>query len=104
MLVLDTDHFSEWERGSIAGSRLRARVEPSRPAISVSIVTVEEQMRGWLAEISRQRDLHRQIIAYAKLQRQVEAFADWVILPWNSDSAKLFLNSGAKGSGSARWI
>lgn len=97
MLVLDTDHFSEWERGSTAGSRLRARLEPSRPAIAVSIVTVEEQTRGWLAEISRQRDLHRQIIPYAKLQRQIEAFADWIILPWDADSAKLFLNFRRQG-------
>jgi tRNA(fMet)-specific endonuclease VapC len=90
LLVLDTDHFSEWERRSIAGSRLRARLESSRPPIAVSIVTVEEQMRGWLAEISRQRDLHRQIVPYAKLQRQVEAFADWIVLPWDAGAANTF--------------
>jgi tRNA(fMet)-specific endonuclease VapC len=51
---------------------------------------VEEQMRGWLAEIRRHHDLHRQIAPYAKLQRQIEAFADWIILPWDAESADLF--------------
>ena len=54
-------------------------------------------MRGWLAEISRQRDLHRQMIPYAKLQRQIEAFGDWVILPWDADSANLFVNFRRQG-------
>lgn len=97
MIVLDTDHFSEWERGLEAGSRLRARVELARSDLSLTVVTLEEQMRGWLAEIRRQRDPHRQITPYAKLQRQVEAFAEWLILPWDSDSAQLFLSLRRQG-------
>jgi tRNA(fMet)-specific endonuclease VapC len=60
--------------------------------MAVSIATVEEQVRGWLAEISRHRDPHRQISPYAKLQRQIDLFADWLILPWDADSADLFVN------------
>ncbi len=65
--------------------------------MAVSVVTVEEQMRGWLAEISRHRDPHRQISPYAKLQRQIEVFADWIILPWDSESAGLFLGLRRQG-------
>ena len=54
-------------------------------------MTVEELLRGWLAELGRHHNPHRQIIGYAKLQRQIETFANWVILPWDSDSAELFL-------------
>jgi len=97
LLVLDTDHFSEWERDSAAGRRFRARPDSARPDIAVSVVTVEEQMRGWLAEISRHRDPHRQISPYAKLQRQIEVFADWIILPWDSESAGLFLGLRRQG-------
>src|SRR6266851_2818865 len=61
LLVLDTDHFSDWERDSAAGKRFRVRLEAARPEMAVSIVTVEEQVRGWLAEIGRHRDPHRQI-------------------------------------------
>ena len=54
-------------------------------------------MRGWLAEVRRHHDLHRQIAPYAKLQRQVEAFADWIILPWDADSADLFVKFRSQG-------
>ena len=52
-------------------------------------------MRGWLAEINRRPDPHRQITPYAK--RQVEAFADWIILPWDAESAELFLTLRRQG-------
>ncbi len=43
--------------------------------MAVTVLTLEEQVRGWLAEISRRSDPRQQIPAYAKLQRQVEVFA-----------------------------
>ena len=97
MLVLDTDHFSEWERGSAAGSRLRTRLRGANDDMAVTVVTVEEQMRGWLAEIRRHNDPHRQISPYAKFQRQVEAFADWMVLGWDAESAELFLDLRRQG-------
>ena len=97
MLVLDTDHFSEWERGSAAGNRLRTRQGAANTDLAVTVVTVEEQMRGWLAEIRRHNDPHRQISPYAKFQRQVEAFADWMVLAWDADCAELFLNLRRQG-------
>jgi len=54
-------------------------------------------MCGWLAEIGRNRDLQREIITSAKLQRQVEAFADWTILPWDRDAAEQFVNFRRQG-------
>ena len=97
LLVLDADHFSDWERDSAAGKRFRVRLEAARPEMAVSIVTVEEQVRGWLAEIGRHRDPHRQISPYAKLQRQIDLFAHWIILPWDADSADLFLKLRRQG-------
>ena len=97
LLVLDTDHFSEWERGSAAGFRLRTRLGVANTDMAVTGVTVEEQMRGWLAEIRRHNDPRRQISPYAKFQRQVEAFADWMVLAWDADGAELFLNLRRQG-------
>jgi tRNA(fMet)-specific endonuclease VapC len=65
--------------------------------MAVSVITVEEQMRGWLAEVSRHHEPHRQIAPYAKLQRQVEVFADWMVLPWDTHAADLFLNLRRQG-------
>src|ERR1700728_2571749 len=92
LLVLDTDHFSELERDSATGQRLTRRLEMSRAPKVVTIVTVEEQLRGWLPELGRHHDPHRQITASAKLQRQIETFANWIVLSWDSQSADLFLN------------
>jgi tRNA(fMet)-specific endonuclease VapC len=88
--VLDTDHASEWTRGSEAGNRLRTRASTVKFEGALAIVTVEEQMRGWLAEIRHHDDPHRQISAYAKFQRQIESFNEWIILPWDTDAANLF--------------
>jgi tRNA(fMet)-specific endonuclease VapC len=54
-------------------------------------------MRGWLAEISRHRDPHRQITPYTKLRRQIEAFADWIVLPWDADAANRFVHFRRQG-------
>ena len=91
MLVLDTDHFSELERNSAAGQRLTSRLESADRDNALTIITVEEQVRGWLAQIRQFHDPHRQITPYAKFQRQVDAFADWIILPWDTEAAGLFV-------------
>ena len=97
LLVLDTDHFSELERDLEPGKRLSQRLGLSVFDKALTVITIEEEMRGWLAEINRRRDPHRQIAPYAKLQRQAEAFADWLILPWDADSADLFVKFRRQG-------
>ncbi len=91
MLLLDTDHVSELGHGTAAGLRLRDRLLASGEAAVRSIITVEEQLRGWLAEIHRIAEPHRQIPAYTRLQERVEFFASWTVLPWNRASADLLL-------------
>jgi tRNA(fMet)-specific endonuclease VapC len=97
LLVLDTDHFSELERGSPAGHRLVQRLNSTEIEKALTVISVEEQMRGWLAEINRRTDPHYQISPYSKFQLQIEAFADWIILPWGGESADLFLNFRRQG-------
>ena len=96
MLVLDTDHFSELERNAAAGQRLRVRLVGSRREKALTVITIEEHSRGWLAEIKRQPSPHDQILPYARLRRQVEVFAEWMILPWDAESADLFLRFRAQ--------
>ena len=59
MLILDTDHVSilEWERGA-EYERLCKRLT-SIPAaeVATTIISYEEQTRGWLAYIARARKL-----------------------------------------------
>jgi tRNA(fMet)-specific endonuclease VapC len=76
MLVLDTDHLTEYQKGTSAESRrLIQRLERAAESYATTIVTVEEIMRGWMAAIHRMQDVRRQVTAYAKLQQLLRFFA-----------------------------
>jgi tRNA(fMet)-specific endonuclease VapC len=97
VLVLDTNHVSELGYATPAGLRLRERLVAAAEDTATTIVSVEEQLRGWLAEIHRLGSPHEQIPAYQRLQERVEFFAAWVVLSWDTDAADLFLNFRRQG-------
>ena len=90
MLVLDTNHLREIEVVSLTGMRLIARLRAARQDQTITAVTVEESLRGWLAEIRRHHQPRLQITAYARLIKSVESNAKWTILPWDEDSARVY--------------
>ena len=90
MLVLDTDHLSEIDRGSRLGNDLMGRLDQAGTEIATTIVSIEEQMRGWLAQINRQRDVRGQIISYTRLQRRLAFYSEWGVLPWDAAAADRF--------------
>lgn len=75
MFVLDTNHVSELTYRTAAGLRLLQRLDAAEQDAAVSAITVEESLRGWLAEIRRNTEPRNQIAAYQRLTRQVEVFA-----------------------------
>jgi predicted nucleic acid-binding protein len=88
MLVLDTDHTIEYQKGTsqeskLLTSRLRVATEP----YATSIVTVEESIRGWLADIKRNKAPHAQVAAYARFRQVFIYFATWEVLLWNEAAA-----------------
>jgi tRNA(fMet)-specific endonuclease VapC len=97
LLVLDTDHVSVLGSPSEAGLELLERINTSGQDAATTIITVEEQLRGWLAEIHRLTDPHRQIVAYGRLQRRIDFFAAWTVLPWGADAADVFVRSRKGG-------
>ncbi len=90
MFVLDANHASELIFRTTAGLRLFRRLDQSGGDAAVTAVTVEESLRGWLAEIRRQAEPRRQIPAYQRLVAQVEVFASWLVLPWDDAAANCF--------------
>src|SRR5262249_34683397 len=58
--------------------------------VFVTIVTVEEQLRGWLAVIHRASTPERLIAAYASLHRAVTYFARVNLLDYSVDAASHF--------------
>lgn len=90
MLVLDTDHLVEIDRGSAVGAALLERLQRSTEEAVTTIISAEEQLKGWLAQNNRTRDPHRQVSAYARLQRRITFFASWRLLPFDEGAADRF--------------
>ena len=89
MLILDTNHLVELDRGSAQGAALQRKLDNAGDEVATTIISAEEQFRGWLAQIHRQRDPHEQIATYQRLQRRIEFFAAWHVLPWDTDAANI---------------
>jgi tRNA(fMet)-specific endonuclease VapC len=93
MTLLDTDHltllkYAEGERGARLVERLRAL--PSDEILAVPIIAVEEQVRGWLAAIAKERQAHRQVFAYRELARLLEFFRGFTIALFDDQAADQF--------------
>ena len=93
MILLDTDHVTllKYPAGDRA-VRLRQRLEslPPGEAISVPVIVVEEQMRGWLATVAKERVVRRQIQAYRELSALFEFFAEFDIVVFDERAATEF--------------
>jgi tRNA(fMet)-specific endonuclease VapC len=70
--LLDTDRMSLLDRGEQAGEVLLTRLRTVPPDdVATTIISYEEQTRGWLARIAQLRTADRQIVSYRELKRQL---------------------------------
>jgi tRNA(fMet)-specific endonuclease VapC len=91
MILVDTDHLSVLtDLRDARRSSLLTRLISADDTISLPVVAIEEQLRGWLAQIRRARDVHRQIVPYLQLSKLFEFLRDWPIVSWNEPSADRF--------------
>ncbi|HWG46920.1 MAG TPA: type II toxin-antitoxin system VapC family toxin [Gemmataceae bacterium] len=82
MVILDTDHLSvlEWQ-DSPAARNLRARLEDHSPEdLGTTIISFEEQMRGWAAYLGKAHKAKEQIEAYRRLNRQLRLFCSMPLI------------------------
>jgi tRNA(fMet)-specific endonuclease VapC len=92
MLVLDTDTSSIIQRaeGQEYG-RLISRLPASDPlSVHVTILSFEEQARGWLTFLARARPVERQIEAYRRLRALLREFASRRVLDFDEQAAQHF--------------
>ncbi len=97
MLLLDTNHLREFGKASAAGQRLFDRLDLSGDEVATCIVCVEEQARGWLAEIKAAKDEASEIWSYSQYKEHVETSSRWLILDWDTDAARLFRRLRGQG-------
>lgn len=93
MILIDTDHatffkYPESDRGARFISRLKAL--PQTETLGVSIVTVEERMRGWLAAIAKERSAARQVTGYRELANLFDFYQEFEIAPFDTSAATAF--------------
>ncbi len=91
--ILDTDVFTLCELPDTPEYlRLHARVLElhQEDRIVTSIVTYEEQTRGWLAYAARSRETAHQVKAYGRLKKHLLTYAGFEVLDFDPAAAKAF--------------
>ena len=94
MIILDTDCFSLLTRERILeSSKLRQKLEQMPPdKIFTTIITFEEQMRGWLSFLAKAKTLDQQIFSYQRLHQFLENYRKATVLDFDENAAKVFQN------------
>ena len=91
MYLLDTDHLSLLDLDTDGGAAIARRlVTVPEEDVAVTIITYEEQMRGWLAYVARANTLERQLQAYRRLRQHIERFRIIPILEYDEQAIAIF--------------
>lgn len=91
MYIFDTDHLSVLDRGGVKAQRLLQRLASVPPAqVAASIISYEEQMRGWLSYIAKAKNIEQQVEAYKELKRQLTNYCSIPIVEFNEQAAQEF--------------
>ncbi len=92
MIILDTDCMSLLQRENIlAGSRLQENLDRFSPdEICTTIISFEEQMRGWLSFVAKSKTFEEQIYAYQRLQTFLNDYRNALILDFDEKAVAVF--------------
>lgn len=88
--ILDTNHFSAVDRDARAARVFAANADRHKSALFITVITVEEVPRGWLALLAAKRRRADEIPVYQRLKRSAELFGEWDILEWDADALAIF--------------
>jgi len=101
MILLDTDHLSVLvDRRHFRHTRLQERIRDSIDQdLAIPIVSAEEQLRGWLAQIHRLHDFSKQVPAYGRLAQLIDFLSRWQVIPFvplAADQCRLIRRQGVR--------
>jgi tRNA(fMet)-specific endonuclease VapC len=89
LFVLDTDHLTLIRYGNAeVTARLRATPEGER---ATTIISVEEQLRGWFTQVRKARDAAQLARAYRGLSQVVDMAKSVRVLPFTPSAIEIFL-------------
>jgi tRNA(fMet)-specific endonuclease VapC len=92
MVILDTDHMSVLERREQPALRhlLNRLADLSPSEVATTVISYEEQMRGWMAYLARARSMAQQITAYSRLLSHLENYRRIPVLTFDEAAATEF--------------
>lgn len=86
--LLDTDHLTLFQHGHILVGQRVAAQPPG--AVGVSVVTVEEALRGRLASVARAGNGHARIHHYALLDQTIRLLAQFPVVGYDQTAETNF--------------
>ncbi|WP_434684154.1 type II toxin-antitoxin system VapC family toxin [Pseudanabaena minima] len=85
--IFDTDHLSLYGR---ANPYLIAKLEATQIQLHTTVINVEEQLRGRLAQISEIKDGENQSAAYRLLSDTILMLSDFDVLQYNAKAREIY--------------
>lgn len=91
MRIVDTDVLTIWQRASgLEYDRLKARITAYGQGLYVTIVSFEEQMKGWLAYAAKAKEPEQYVVAAGRLHALLADFCDRNVLDFDDRAAAEF--------------
>src|SRR6476660_8445812 len=88
LFVLDTDSLSLLQAGNV---EISTRVGQRKPGeIAISVITVDEQLRGWYTLVRRAKKPSQIAAAYERLAKSVSFLSKTAILPFPESAVAQF--------------
>jgi tRNA(fMet)-specific endonuclease VapC len=91
MFFLDSDHMSLLERGGAEGVRIRSRLRSIAPDdVATTIISYEEQTRGWMARLAGSTQPERQMSDYSELKRLLNNYCRIAVVHFDANAVAEF--------------
>jgi len=99
MILLDTDHLStlkypDKDRYTDLVARMNLSADQD---FAITVISVEEQFRGWMAAIARERQVRQQVRGYREMAGLFDFLGGWTIAPFDDQAADEFKRLRARG-------
>ncbi len=91
MYLLDSDHMSLLERGGAEGVKIRSRLRTTAlDDVATTIISYEEQIRGWMARLAGITELEKQMNDYSELKRLLNNYCRIAVVEFDAKAIAEF--------------
>lgn len=92
MYLMDTDNMTLLEQANPEAMRLKNRIAAVAPDdLATTIVSYEEQTRGWLAVSAQARTPQAQVAAYSRLKRHLQIYSKIAVIDFDERASIEFV-------------